>query len=366
MKLRNKKRFILGISLIGVILSLLVWKLFIPGYKSVMTGKTNNAGELQSQPEDENTFAGDEDILKQIPSNNSIDQKVKEISDDLTLGVTAEKPYEDNLVEKDSTNILIMGEDRENYLYDTLGIISISRESKKVKVIMIPRDMHIQYNPKIIELLRKANIVDEPGVFKINYAHHIGVMLKYQGDFKTYSASFLAQVVKEKFGVEVNDYVKVNLDGFKKLVESYEGVEIDVPYDMNYDDPIQNLSIHIKKGKQKLNADDAEGFVRFRQGYTDDGEYFEVGDVGRKDNQIAFIKAFAAQAGTLSNIDKLPEVLNILGKNVQHSIGVGDILTKYMGLAKDIITKKYAIEGTTLEGKMQNINGVFYIVIGEE
>jgi LCP family protein required for cell wall assembly len=365
-KIKNKKRFVLSIALVSVLLLLLISKIFIPGYQAVMARRAGSKGNLENKFEEKNGTSWDEHISKQLPSNEGIDQKIKEISDDLTLGITVGKPYTDKLVEKDSINILIMGEDSENYLYDTLGIISISKENKKVKVIMIPRDMHIQYNPKILDLLEEANLADEPGVLKINYAHHIGVMLKYEGDFKTYSASFLSQVIKEKFDIEINDYIKTNLKGFRDIVDAYGGVEINVPYYMSYDDPIQNLSIHLEKGTKKLNGEEAEGFVRFRQGYTEDGDYFEIGDVGRKENQIAFIKAFASQAGTLANVDKLPEVIKILGKNVQHSIGVGDMLTKYMGLAKDIITKKYAIEGTTLEGKMQKIDGVFYIVIGEE
>jgi len=363
---RNKNRSIILIAIAVTLLFLFTWKILIPEYQAVLAGKNNGYGQINEDNGNKSGITEDEDISKQLPVNENIEEKVKEISDDLSLGVTAEKPYPEKLVEEDSINILIMGEDKENYLYDTLGIISISRGAKKVKLIMIPRDMHIKYNPKILDLLKEANLADVPGVFKINYAHHIGVMLKYEGDFKTYSASFLAQIIKEKFGITVNDYIKTNLQGFRDIVDAYGGVEINVPYDMNYDDPIQNLSIHIKKGPNRLNGEDAEGFVRFRQGYTEEGEYFEIGDVGRKENQIAFMKAFASQAGTLSNIDKLPEVIKILGKNVQHSIGVGDMLSKYMGLAKDIITNKYDIEGLTLEGKMENINGVFYIVISGE
>ncbi|HHW31958.1 MAG TPA: LCP family protein [Clostridiaceae bacterium] len=362
---RNNNRFFMIIAIAGILLILFTWKVLIPGYQAVVAGKNNGYGQVTEDNGNKSGVTEDEEISKQLPIDENIEEKVKEISDDLTLGVTVEKPYPEKLVEDDGINILIMGEDKENYLYDTLGIISISREAKKVKLIMIPRDLYIKYNPKIIELLREANLADVPGVLKINYAHHIGVMLKYEGDFKTYSASFLAQIIKEKFGIKINDYVKTNLQGFRDIVDVYGGVEINVPYDMNYDDPLQDLSIHLKKGPQRLNGEQAEGFVRFRQGYTEEGEYFEIGDVGRKENQIAFIKAFASQAGTLSNIDKIPEVIKILGKNVQHSIGVGDVLTKYMSLAKDIIINKYDIEGLTLEGKMQNINGVFYIVIDD-
>jgi anionic cell wall polymer biosynthesis LytR-Cps2A-Psr (LCP) family protein len=139
------------------------------------------------------------------------------------------------------------------------------------------------------------------------------------------------------------------------------GVEINVPYDMNYDDPTQDLHIHLSKGKHHLDGKQAEGFARFRMGYREDGSLFEIGDEGRKNNQINLIKEIIKQHGTLSNIDKIPKVLGILGKNVKHSIGLGDVLQSYIGLAKDVVTDKYKIEGVNLRSKQIRIDGSSYI-----
>ena len=277
--------------------------------------------------------------------------------------LTVGKAYSGKLVEENSINILVIGEDKVSYLYDTIGIMSISKEKGTMKLIMIPRDTYIEYNDDILGALKKAGKAGYPGIYKINYTHHIGTLIDYEGKFTSKTISFLADVIKEKFGVPVNDYIKVNTQGFVKLVDLFGGVEIKVPYDMNYEDPTQDLYIHLEKGLQVLKGSQAEGFVRFRQGWRKDGTFFEVGDTERKKNQINFMKAFIQQHGSIRNINKLPGMLGILGKNVKTSMSAADVLTTYIGLAKDIVSDKYQIESENLEGRQIRINGSAYLEV---
>jgi len=286
-----------------------------------------------------------------------------QIDYDSIPGLTNEKTYSKQLVSKDSKNILFVGSDKVTGLYDTIGILSIDKKAEKLKLIMIPRDLHIDYNEKVKHYLSIHGKLHNNGYYKINAAHFIGPYLKYEGKFAPYSMNFLTDVIKEKFGIKIDDYVKINPDGFVELVDLFGGVDIEVPIDMNYDDPFQDLSIHLDKGMHKLDGKEAEGFVRFRQGYDEEGELFQIGDIQRKNNQLNFIKAFIKQHGTISNIDKIPDVTKTLNKNLKHSFGVGDLFTSYLGLSKDVITKKYEIESITLTGKDKMLNGSYYIFI---
>jgi len=307
---------------------------------------------------------GEGDARSPIRLNNGDNKAENDDGVDLSSipGLTDGKAYPKKLVEEGSTNILIIGEDKENLLYDTVGILSIDHKSKKMKIIMIPRDMYVQYNKKVLRVLENAGKLNVAGVFKINYAHHIGPLMKYEGKFKPYtSISFLADVIKEKFNIEADDYIKLNTDGFAQAVDLFGGIDINVPYTMNYDDPAQGLYIHIEKGFQRLDGRQAEGFVRYRQGYDENGKFHSYDDVERKNNQIAFIKAFIKQHGSVKNIDKVPELIRILGRNIQHSIGVGDVLFKYLGAAKDVILKKYEIESVILSSGKEK-----YMMLAEE
>lgn len=75
------------------------------------------------------------------------------------------------------------------------------------------------------------------------------------------------------------DYtVCVNLQGFTALVDAIGGVDFEVPINMDYDDPIQGLSIHFKKGMQHLSGADALRVVRFR--HNNDGTGYGSEDLG--------------------------------------------------------------------------------------
>lgn len=277
--------------------------------------------------------------------------------------ITVGKPYPKKLVEENTTNVLIIGQDKVQNLYDTIGIASIDKKNKTVKFIMIPRDTYIEYNEEILEKLKDLKKFYEAGIYKINCAHQIGSIIEYEGKFKSGPSSFLAKVIEEKFGVEVDDYIKVNPSGFRELIDYLGGVDINVPYDMDYEDPSQELYIHIKKGMQHLDGEDAEGFVRFRQGYKEDGTFFEIYDAKRKENQLNFVKAMIKQKGTVKNASKIPGMIRLLGKNIQHSIGLGDVLQTYVGMAKDIISDDYEITTENLSSEIQKrIYGSSYIV----
>lgn len=270
--------------------------------------------------------------------------------------------YTKELISENSKNILFLGEDKENSLYDTIGIISVEDKNKKVSIIMLPRDMYVDYSEYVRDALNQRGKSKTAGIYKLNAAHYIGAMIEYKGKFKANSISFLAEVIKEKFGITVDEYIKVNLSGFKQIVDLYGGVTITVPYDMNYDDPSQDLSIHLEKGKQHLNGIQAEGFVRFRQGIKEDGTRF---DVDRKKNQLTFLNSFIKQHGTVNNINKIPDLIKSLKGNMMSSIDLGDVLITYLGIAKEIVNDQYEIDNKNINGEEKMIDGSSYIVIKE-
>ena len=343
-------------AVIGIVL------LMVACETGVLTGQN---GQEQIDEEQQDVQDGDisEDIGESRENQKAGTDQQPATSDEperLTVG----KPYSEKLVEDGARNILFIGQDKVSNLYDTMGIVSVDSKNKKVKIIMIPRDTYIEYNDKILAELEKANKLKVPGYLKINNTHHVGGIINYSGKFDSGPISFLADVIGEKFNVEIHDYVKINIKGFRELIDHLGGIDIKVPYRMDYKDPVQDLVIDLQPGYQHLDGHDAEGFVRFRQGYKEDGTWFEIGDFERKKNQLYFIRELIKQKGTLKNIDKIPGIIKILGKNIQHSIGIGDVLTSYIGMATDVITSKYEIVTETLySDKMIRVYGSSYIVL---
>lgn len=305
-------------------------------YKAIIVPRPEKAGGNDSLPEPE------------------------EIIETLTVG----KPYSQEIAKEGSKNILILGKDKVDNLYDTIGIVSIDKNNKVLKLVMIPRDTYIEYNEDILSKMGNMGILHSAGIHKINSTHKIGTMIKYSGKFDSGPISFLAEVIEEKFSLELDDYIMINVRGFRELVDHLGGVDIYVPYRMDYRDPTQDLVIDLQKGMQPLNGYNAEGFVRFRQGYRDDGTYFEIGDVGRKKNQLTFLQQLIKQKGTIKNIGKIPGIIEILGKNVEHSIGLGDVLSTYTGLAANVIADGYEISSINIDSeKTTRIDGSAYLVL---
>ena len=103
------------------------------------------------------------------------------------------------------------------------------------------------------------------------------------------------------------------------LVGAIGGVEYDVPVDMIYDDPYQDLHINIRKGVQTLNGEDAVQVLRYRHGYAD-------GDIGRINAQQDFLMSLARQMLSLGNIPNLSKVIQVYEDNVTTNLSSGNVL----------------------------------------
>jgi len=120
------------------------------------------------------------------------------------------------------------------------------------------------------------------------------------------------------------DYtVQVDLQGFEALVNAIGGVYFDVPLDMDYDDPYQDLSIHITKGMQLLDGANALNVVRFR--HNNDGTGYGSEDLGRMQTQQKFLKAVAKQTLTPSNLNKVDDFVKIFQRYVDTDLTLGNL-----------------------------------------
>ena len=135
--------------------------------------------------------------------------------------------------------------------------------------------------------------------------------------------SALKKQVSKLTGIVPDFYVLVEWEAVGKLVDALGGVYFDVPFNMNYDDPYQNLHIHQQAGYRKLTGDDAMQVIRHRK--NNDGSHSE-GDVGRLKVQQDFLKAAAAECLKPATLLKAPALAQIFMENVVTDLDVGNIL----------------------------------------
>ncbi|CAN4024581.1 hypothetical protein NOIMNB_NOIMNB_04295, partial [Dysosmobacter welbionis] len=74
----------------------------------------------------------------------------------------------------------------------------------------------------------------------------------------------LYKEISQLVGFEPDYQVIVEWEAVGEIVDAMGGVWFDVPRNMNYDDPLQNLHIHQEKGYRLLTGEDAMEVLRYR------------------------------------------------------------------------------------------------------
>lgn len=186
--------------------------------------------------------------------------------------------------------MLAVGHDAVAVNTDVIMLVSFDTENGAVSIMQIPRDTYIEANG----YARKINSV---------YGAMRDRSLTDKDEKIASGMSGLAHVIEDGLGIPIDFWAMVDLGGFNDIVNAIGGVEIDLAYDMKYQDPDQDLYIDLKQGHHKLNGELAEHFVRFRYGYVE-------GDIGRVDAQKVFMSALFRQlksSVSISNVAKLAE-----------------------------------------------------------
>lgn len=181
---------------------------------------------------------------------------------------------------QERTNVIILGTD-EGSLTDTIMVASFNSLTGRVDIISIPRDTRVTMQPERISSLQSSGrFVPQSGVMKFGEIH------SYAG--KDMGMEYAKLEAQDLLGIEIDYYVRVNLEAFRFIVDSIGGVEFDVPQRMYYHDPDQDLLIDLQPGLQLLNGEQAEGVVRFRSGYRE-------ADIQRIRVQQDFVMAMITQ-----------------------------------------------------------------------
>ena len=201
-------------------------------------------------------------------------------------------------------NILAIGLDNDGMRTDTIIVASYDLDNNSVKLLSIPRDtrMYVGGNYQ-----------------KINCAYAVSKNGKKNGVNGTIEA------VTRLTAIPINYYVEFTFETFREVVDALGGVDFDVPQNMNYDDPAQDLHIHLKKGFQHLDGDKAEQLVRFRK--------YPMGDIDRVAVQQKFVKALFEQKLNSSMLGKLPDLFKVLQKDVKTNFKLSDVTRYALNLA---------------------------------
>ena len=166
---------------------------------------------------------------------------------------------------------------------------------------------------------------------------------------------YLEQLIFYNFRIPIDYYAQANINGFRGIVDAIGGVDLTVPEDMDYDDPYQDLHIHLKKGYQHLDGDKAEQFVRYRRYYN--------GDVGRLDAQKIFMDAFLDKLIKVGP-SKITTIMEVIDENLYTSVTFGQLVTlARLVLNMDLSTD---VKMHTIPGAGEYVNNISYFLIDKD
>ncbi|GCF08286.1 LCP family protein [Dictyobacter arantiisoli] len=234
------------------------------------------------------------------------------------------------------TNILLLGSDTDGKgndpttgtpLAQTVIIITIDPQTKYVGMLSIPRDMQVsdaQY-----------------GTAKIDEAFEHAWRGKNSKESAQLAAGHMEEVIKENYGITIDHYAWVGLQGFIKVIDSIGGIDIDVQhpiFDDVYPDDTGNgnkygyTRLNIAPGPQHLDGHAALTYVRTR--HADLG-----GDFGRTDRQQQVLGQIKLKLTNTDAITQAPQILNALDGYLMTDLQVSQLAT-FAQVAKDVDINK--------------------------
>lgn len=215
---------------------------------------------------------------------------------------------------EDTHTFLLLGMDDGNGNTDTIMVVTYDVKNQHVGVVSVPRDT-------LMDVSRTVK--------KINAAYAEGGIEEVQKE------------VSELLGFPVDHYIRINLRGFQALVDQLGGVDFYVPIDMHYDDPTQDLHIHLNQGMQHLDGAKALQLARFRSGYAN-------ADIGRIETQQKLLSALAKKLLSWGNVTQINNFVEIFAKYVKTDLTVGNLA--YFGMAALELDMENGVSLGTLPG----------------
>ena len=251
------------------------------------------------------------------------EQSETKLSKDMTPFVVDEtSPFYEVFQSKDRVNVLLLGVNQN--MTDMIMVASYDMENQYVNLVSVPRDT-FYYRPGW-----DANYAGN----KINAIYHSEGLIP------------LAEAVsKTLYGMPLHYYAIIEYEDIRKVMDVIGGVEIDVPFDMIYDDPTDTPPLHIRiyAGKQTIDASNVMEYLRYRK--SNNGTGYRNGDIGRIQVHQEFIKKVLRECLKAGNI---LDVAKVAVENVESDITYSTAIsvgTKAMKLSGDSINS-YVLPGT--------------------
>lgn len=259
---------------------------------------------------------------------------VKDAANQMHETVKLETPHKKPEISqnKQPISILLMGVDErsgDKGRSDTLIAMTLNPQKQVMQMVSIPRDT-------------RTEIIGHGTTDKINHAFAFG------------GPKMALETVENFTGVQMDYYIRVNMEALSALVDAVGGVTVHNDLDWT-DEGYYKKGFHYSKGDIELNGPEALGYVRMR--HLDPN-----GDFGRNNRQRQIISAVLNKAASISSVTHFNQILSALGDNVKTNMTFADMMDiqkNYRDCRKNIT--QYEVKGTG-----ENIGGIYYLNVPKD
>ncbi|MCX6811331.1 MAG: LCP family protein [Candidatus Berkelbacteria bacterium] len=215
----------------------------------------------------------------------------------------------ENEANYDLVNILLLGNGGANHpggaLCDVIQVLSFNVKTKKTFMVSIPRDLFVDINGN---------------KHKINEMYFRG-----EAKGKGMGGDLSKKITGDILGIPIHYYFKIDFEGFKKIVDTLEG--IDVYVDQGISDPVWGY--YINPGMHHFNGNQALDYVRSRESTSD----FDRS--ARQQKTLVSMRDKAMSLNILSDPTKISSIIETMSKNMRTDITLEEMI-KIFFVAKDI------------------------------
>lgn len=222
---------------------------------------------------------------------------------------------------KEPFSVLMLGVDEregDSGRSDTMIVLTVNPNNNSVKMLSIPRDT-------------MTEIVGKGKEDKINHAYAFG------------GVSMAVDTVEKFLDFPIDYYVKINMEGFKDIVDTLGGINVENDFAFNVGE------YNFPTGKIHLNGEEALTFIRMR--YDDPN-----GDFGRQERQRQVIQAVIKEGASLSSLAKAPDIFHAIGSNVKTNLTFDEM----MDIQKNYKDAGRNIEQLVLHSEGKMIENIYY------
>jgi polyisoprenyl-teichoic acid--peptidoglycan teichoic acid transferase len=208
---------------------------------------------------------------------------------------------------------------RNGFLSDTIMVVSIDQNTKKMAMVSIPRDTWVKL----------PSWSGHSSAFaKINAAYSYGESEGYPGG----GNELAREVVSQSLGIKIHYVARIDFAGFKKGIDSLGGIDLKVERSFDdYNYPAGNTTgykhVHFDAGQQHMDGNKALEYVRSRQGTNGEGSDFARAK--RQQKVLVAVRQKALSVYTIFDPFKVNDLFSAFGETVMTDIDLAALPKLY-------------------------------------